>query len=36
TDRRTLYVHALYCSYPEATKRDIANGFELKIMEAFR
>ncbi|MDC7743642.1 Na+/H+ antiporter subunit E [Rhizobium binxianense] len=36
TDRRTLYVHALDCSDPETTKRDIANGFERKIMEAFR
>ncbi|MGO4136649.1 Na+/H+ antiporter subunit E [Rhizobium leguminosarum] len=36
TDRRTLYVHALDCSNPEATRRDIANGFERKIMEAFR
>ncbi|MGR9552587.1 Na+/H+ antiporter subunit E [Rhizobium leguminosarum] len=36
TDRRTLYVHALDCSDPEATKRNIANGFERKIMEAFR
>ncbi|MGO8586911.1 Na+/H+ antiporter subunit E, partial [Rhizobium ruizarguesonis] len=36
TDRRTLYVHALDCSYPEATKRDIVNCFERKIMEAFR
>jgi len=36
TDRRTLYVHALDCSDPEASKRDIANGFERKIMEAFR
>ncbi|ACI54172.1 multicomponent Na+:H+ antiporter subunit E [Rhizobium sp. BK619] len=36
TDRRTLYVHALDCSEPETAKRDIANGFERKIMEAFR
>jgi multicomponent Na+:H+ antiporter subunit E len=36
TDRRTLYVHALDCSDAEASKRDIANGFERKIMEAFR
>ncbi|WHO72299.1 Na+/H+ antiporter subunit E [Rhizobium sp. BT03] len=36
TDRRTLYVHALDCSDPETAKRDIANGFERKIMEAFR
>ena len=35
-DRRTRYVHALDCSDPEATKRGIANGFERKIMEAFR
>nr|WP_204330222.1 Na+/H+ antiporter subunit E [Rhizobium phaseoli] len=36
TDRRTLYIHALDCSDPETAKRDIANGFERKIMEAFR
>nr|WP_245355564.1 Na+/H+ antiporter subunit E [Rhizobium leguminosarum] len=36
TDRRTLYVHALDCSDPETSKRNIANGFERKIMEAFR
>ncbi|WP_454848666.1 Na+/H+ antiporter subunit E [Rhizobium binxianense] len=35
-DHRTLYVHALDCSDPEATTRDIAAGFERKIMEAFR
>jgi multicomponent Na+:H+ antiporter subunit E len=35
-DRRTLYVHVLDCSDPEATKRDIAEGFERKILEAFR
>jgi multicomponent Na+:H+ antiporter subunit E len=35
-DRRTLFVHALDCSDVEATKRDIAEGFERKIMEAFR
>jgi len=35
-DRRTLFVHAIDCSDVEATKRDIANGFERKIMEAFR
>lgn len=35
-DRKTLFVHAIDCSYIEATKRDIANGFERKIMEAFR
>ncbi|RWX76050.1 Na+/H+ antiporter subunit E [Neorhizobium lilium] len=35
-DRRTLFVHALDCSNVEATKREIAEGFERKIMEAFR
>lgn len=35
-DRRVLYVHALDCSDPVGTRRDIANGFEKKIMEAFR
>ena len=35
-DRRILYVHALDASDPAATRRDIAEGFERKIMEAFR
>lgn len=35
-DRRTLYVHALDCSDPDQARRDIAHGFERKIMEAFR
>tara|TARA_R110002020_G_scaffold39991_8_gene118349 strand:+ start:1761 stop:2234 length:474 start_codon:yes stop_codon:yes gene_type:complete len=35
-DRRTLYVHAMDASDPDATRRDIADGFERKIMEAFR
>lgn len=35
-DRRFLYVHALDCSDPVGTKRDIANGFERKILEALR
>ncbi|MFD1746588.1 Na+/H+ antiporter subunit E [Rhizobium helianthi] len=35
-DRRFLYVHALDCADPEAAKRDIATGFEAKIMEVFR
>ncbi|OJF95869.1 Na+/H+ antiporter subunit E [Pararhizobium antarcticum] len=34
-DRRLLYVHALDCSDPAAAKRDIANGFERRIREAF-
>lgn len=35
-DRKRLYIHALDCSDPDATRRDIAIGFERKIMEAFR
>jgi multicomponent Na+:H+ antiporter subunit E len=35
-DRRFLYVHALDCSDPVATRRDIADGFERKILEALR
>jgi len=35
-DRRFLYVHAIDCSDPDQTRRDIADGFERKIMEAFR
>jgi multicomponent Na+:H+ antiporter subunit E len=35
-DRKFLYVHAIDCSDPEGAKRDIANGFEAKILEAFR
>ncbi|TWG99285.1 multicomponent Na+:H+ antiporter subunit E [Mesorhizobium sp. J18] len=35
-DRRFLYVHAIDCSDPDQTRRDIAEGFERKIMEAFR
>ena len=35
-DRRTLYVHAIDASDPDRARRDIAEGFERKIMEAFR
>ena len=35
-DRSTLYVHAIDCSDPDSTRADIAEGFERKIMEAFR
>ena len=34
-DRKTLYVHALDCSDAEALRKDIAEGFERKIQEAF-
>jgi len=35
-DRRTLYVHAIDCSDPDQTRREIAEGFERRILEAFR
>ncbi|MEZ2220629.1 Na+/H+ antiporter subunit E [Rhizobium sp. RCC_161_2] len=35
-DRKLLYVHALDCLDPEAVKRGIAEGFERRILEAFR
>lgn len=35
-DRRHLYIHALDASNPEQTRREIAEGFERRIMEAFR
>lgn len=35
-DRRILYVHAIDASDPDGARRDIAEGFERKIMEAFR
>ena len=36
SDRRFLFVHAIDCSDIEGTRADIANGFERKILEAFR
>ncbi len=35
-DRKLLFVHAIDCSDPDQARRDIANGFERKILEAFR
>lgn len=35
-DRRFLYVHAIDCTDVDGMRRDIAVGFEQKIMEAFR
>lgn len=35
-DRKILYVHALDCRDVEATRSSIADGFERKIMEAFK
>ncbi|ADZ71380.1 Na+/H+ antiporter subunit E [Polymorphum gilvum] len=35
-DRKTLYVHCIDVPDPEGTIADIKNGFERKILEAFR
>jgi len=35
-DRQTLYIHAVDVPDPDQLKRDIAEGFERKILEAFR
>lgn len=35
-DRRVLFVHALDCSDVDKAVRDIRDGFERKILEAFR
>ena len=35
-DRRVLFVHAIDCSDPVATIGEIEQGFEHKILEAFR
>lgn len=35
-DRRTLFVHGMDCSDPEQARRDISEGFESRILEAFR
>lgn len=34
-DKKMLYVHAIDCADPDAARRDIAEGFERKIREAF-
>jgi len=35
-DRKFLFIHALDCSDPDGIRNDIANGFERRILEAFR
>jgi multicomponent Na+:H+ antiporter subunit E len=34
-DGRTLFVHAIDCADPDAARRDVAEGFERRIGEAF-
>lgn len=35
-DRRTLFVHGMDCSDTEQARREISQGFERRILEAFR
>ena len=35
-DRRTLYVHVMYITTPDAARADIKRGFERRAMELFR
>ena len=34
-DRKTLYVHAMSAESPDAVRREIKEGFERRVMEAF-
>jgi multicomponent Na+:H+ antiporter subunit E len=36
SDRRTLYVHAMYVNDPEALRREIKRGFERRVLELLR
>jgi len=36
SDRKTLYIHALYVKDIEAVRRDIKNGFEKRLLEVLR
>lgn len=35
-DRSVLFIHAVDCSDPDQMRKDIANGFERKIIEVFQ
>lgn len=35
-DHKTLFIHAIDCSDPDGIRHDIKEGFERRIMEAFR
>jgi multicomponent Na+:H+ antiporter subunit E len=36
SDRKTLYIHAMYVADPDAIRRDIKQGFERRILELLR
>jgi multicomponent Na+:H+ antiporter subunit E len=36
TDRRFLYLHAMYINDPESLRREIKDGFERRVLELLR
>ncbi len=36
SDRKTLYIHAMYIKDTEETRRSVKEGFERRVMEIFR
>lgn len=36
TDRRVLYIHAMYIDDPDKLRREIKNGFERRVLEVLR
>jgi len=36
TDRKTLYIHSVYVTDPEALREEIREGFERRILEVMR
>lgn len=36
TDRRVLYIHAMFAEDPEALRHEIKNGFERRLLELLR
>src|SRR5690606_901199 len=36
TDRRVLYIHAMFAEDPDALRHEIKNGFERRLLELLR
>jgi multicomponent Na+:H+ antiporter subunit E len=36
SDRKTLYIHAMYVTHPDEVRRDIKRGFERRVLELLR
>lgn len=36
SDRKTMYVHAMYATHPDAVRREIKHGFERRVLELLR